>query len=66
MPIDDPRVGEYRFARTSPRLSATPHLPARAAPALGEHTRPILEELLGYGAGDVDALIAEGVVQAAQ
>jgi CoA:oxalate CoA-transferase len=63
MPIADPRVGEFRFARTPPHLSAAPELPARPAPELGEHSRVILEQLLGYGSQDVDELAAEGVVQ---
>ena len=63
MPIADPRVGELRFARTPPHLSAAPELPARPAPELGEHSRVILEQLLGYGSQEVDELAAEGVVQ---
>ena len=34
-----------------------------AAPALGQHTREILEGLLDYSPGNVDDLVAEGVVQ---
>ena len=58
-------VGSHRFARTVPHLSAAPELPADPAPLLGQHTRPILRDTLGYEASEVDALIAEGVVQAA-
>jgi crotonobetainyl-CoA:carnitine CoA-transferase CaiB-like acyl-CoA transferase len=32
------------------------------APGLGEHTRPILEELLGYPSEEVEKLAAEGVI----
>jgi CoA:oxalate CoA-transferase len=64
MRVADPHVGEFRFARTPPHLSAVPELPARPAPELGEHTRVILEKLLGYGSQEIDALAAEGVVQA--
>jgi formyl-CoA transferase len=63
MPVADPNAGEFRFARTPPHLSAAPELPARPAPELGEHTRVILEKLLGYGSQEIDALAAEGVVQ---
>ncbi len=63
MPIDDPEVGEYRFARTPPYLSAAPELPANPAPALGEHTRDVLENLLGCDGTEVDELVAAGVVQ---
>jgi len=65
MPIDDPEVGEYRFARTPPMLSAAPDLPAGPAPRLGEHTREVLEGLLGYEAAKVDALAEQGVIEIA-
>jgi CoA:oxalate CoA-transferase len=60
--IDDPEVGSCTFARTTPHLSAVPEIPTNAPPNLGQHTRPILEELLGYSAEEVDRLIEEGVV----
>ncbi|MFQ5935449.1 MAG: CaiB/BaiF CoA transferase family protein [Acidiferrobacterales bacterium] len=62
MRIRDPEVGEYRFARTPPHLSSVPELPAEPAPSLGQHTRPILQDLLGYAPPQVDELVAEGVV----
>ncbi len=65
MPVNDPEVGEYRFARTPPHLSAAPELPANPAPRLGEHTRAVLEGMLGYSAVEVDALAGDGVVQVA-
>ncbi|NIW35047.1 MAG: hypothetical protein GWN32_00195 [Gemmatimonadetes bacterium] len=65
MAIDDPEVGEYRFARTPPHLSAATELPADPAPRLGEHTRAVLEGMLGYTAAEVDGLAADGVVQVA-
>jgi crotonobetainyl-CoA:carnitine CoA-transferase CaiB-like acyl-CoA transferase len=33
-----------------------------AIPALGAHSRPVLEEL-GYGAADIDALAAAGAIR---
>jgi formyl-CoA transferase len=66
MTVDDPDVGEYRFARTPPHLSAATELPAVPAPRLGEHTRAVLEGMLGYSAREVDGLAAEGVVQLAE
>jgi formyl-CoA transferase len=65
MTVSDPEVGEYRFARTPPHLSSATELPAKAAPRLGEHTRPVLEGMLGYSSDEVDALAADGVVQVA-
>ena len=65
MTVDDPEVGEYRFARTPPHLSAATELPATPAPRLGEHTRSVLESTLGYTVAEVDDLVAEGVVEVA-
>ncbi len=65
MAVDDPEVGEYRFARTPPHLSAATELPANPAPRLGEHTRSVLEGMLDYTADEVDTLAADGVVQLA-
>ncbi|RME49795.1 MAG: CoA transferase [Caldilineae bacterium] len=65
MPIADPEVGTYRFARTPPHLSAAPQLPAEPAPNLGQHTAEIVRSL-GYTADDLAALHAEGVIQVAE
>ncbi len=62
MPIDDPDVGEFVFARTPPLMSSAPTLPAVAAPRLGQHTRSILQEL-GYSTANISRLAADGVVQ---
>ncbi len=61
--VDDPEVGPYTFARSVPHLSAAPEIPLNAAPALGAHTREVLEELLGYSPSEVDALAEAGVVE---
>ncbi len=63
MPIEDPEVGSFGFARSVPHMSAAPELPANPAPNLGQHSREILEGLLGYDAGEVDRLVADGVVE---
>ena len=60
--VDDPQVGPHRFARTPPHLSAAPEIRTDPAPNLGQHTRSILQELLGYRADEVDQWVAEGVV----
>ncbi len=65
MPIEDPDVGEYRFARTPPHMEQNAELPRNPAPALGQHTREVLEELLDYSAADVERLAKEGVVETA-
>lgn len=62
--IDDPEVGPFHFARSVPHLSAAPDIPLNPAPVLGEHTREVLEQLLGYSSTQVDALVDAGVVGA--
>jgi len=61
--VDDPEVGPYTFARSVPHLSAAPEIPLNAAPALGAHTREVLEGMLGYSPSEVDALAGAGVVE---
>ncbi len=63
--IDDPAVGSYKFARTPPHLSAAPEIRTDPAPELGQHTREILQDLLGYGSAKVDELAEQGVVEVA-
>jgi crotonobetainyl-CoA:carnitine CoA-transferase CaiB-like acyl-CoA transferase len=60
--VPDPEVGPYIFARTPPHLSAAPEIPLSPAPALGAHTREILEGTLGYSSAQVEALAEGGVV----
>jgi formyl-CoA transferase len=56
MEVDDPAVGAFRFARTTPHLSAAPELPSSSAPGLGQHS-----QLLDYSSDEVDALAEAGV-----
>jgi len=63
MQISDPDVGSFGFMRTPPYMSSAPDLPATPAPDLGQHTREVLEEVLGYDDKDVDRLAQDGVVQ---
>ncbi|MFQ5525265.1 MAG: CaiB/BaiF CoA transferase family protein [Thermoanaerobaculia bacterium] len=60
--VHDPQVGPSTFARTVPHLSSAPEIRTDPAPGLGEHTRAILEDLLGYESGQVDELVEAGVV----
>ena len=62
MPIDDPDVGTYRFARTAPMLESNTELPRNPAPALGQHTREVLLEI-GYSEPEIETLAASGVVR---
>ena len=54
------------MVRNPLKFSATPLRYERAAPVLGEDTRAVLADLLGLDGADLDALQAEGVVQALQ
>ena len=61
--VEDPEVGPYTFARSVAHLSGAPDIPREPSPALGSHTREVLEDVLGYEPGAVDALAQEGVVE---
>jgi len=61
--VDDPEVGPYTFARSVPHLSAAPEIPLEASPALGAHTREVLEGMLGFSAEEVEVLATAGVIQ---
>ena len=61
--LDDPEVGLIRNIGIPVKLSGTPASIRRRAPALGEHTREVLEDG-GFTAGEIDALLESGVVKA--
>ncbi len=59
-----PQAGLTKALGSPIHFSQTPTRITRPAPMLGEHTREVLREH-GYSDGDVDALVAEGVVEEA-
>ncbi len=59
-----PEAGATKALGCPVHFSATPASVTRPAPMLGEHTREVLAEA-GYSAGEIDAFVAEGVVEAA-
>lgn len=61
--IEDPEFGTYKFARSPTLLSDAPGIETQRAPRLGEHTRPILQELLGYSDAQLDELESAKVVE---
>jgi crotonobetainyl-CoA:carnitine CoA-transferase CaiB-like acyl-CoA transferase len=56
-----PDAGRTRAIGCPVHLSRAPAEVTRPAPRLGEHTREVLREA-GYGDGEIDSLLAEGVV----
>ena len=58
-----PEAGATRALGCPVHFSATPTRVVRPAPLLGEHTREVLQEC-GYTESEIDALIADGVVEA--
>ena len=59
--VTHPDTGDYPYAGVSWRLSRTPGRLGGPAPRLGEHSRIVLERLLGMESGAVDDLISRGV-----
>ncbi len=62
--VDQPGVGPIRIAASPIRLSETPGLVESPAPLLGEHSEEGLKEVLGYTPERIEALRAEGVINA--
>jgi crotonobetainyl-CoA:carnitine CoA-transferase CaiB-like acyl-CoA transferase len=58
-----PQAGATKALGCPVHFSATPTSVTRPAPVLGEHTREVLAET-GYSDAEIDALVAEGVVEA--
>lgn len=59
--MEHPRAGRFRLPGTPVRLHATPPIPRRFAPELGEHTVAILREL-GYDDAALGELKRDGVI----
>jgi hypothetical protein len=59
-PIDS--MGARVYPGPPWKLSATPPVMGRQAPALGEHNREVLRDLLGLSDADIDQLEAEGII----
>ena len=53
--------GAYKQLGIAPKFSLTPGSLSSHAPELGEHTRPILEQL-GYSSAAIEELKSAGVI----
>lgn len=60
--IQHPTAGSLKVVRSPMHLSATPTAIRYAPPLLGQHTAELLEEILGYPAGEVERLREQGVI----
>jgi crotonobetainyl-CoA:carnitine CoA-transferase CaiB-like acyl-CoA transferase len=60
--IEHPTAGRHRVTGTPVKLSATPGSPGAPAPLLGQHTRDVLQELLGLDDQALDALAQQAAV----
>jgi CoA:oxalate CoA-transferase len=61
--LDQPGIGPIQIAGSPFHLSETPGRVRTPAPLLGQHTKEILREVLGYPPGQVQALIESGAAQ---
>jgi len=62
--VDDPVAGPRQYARSPIHLSSAAEILASRAPGLGEHTRSVLQGLLGYDESEIEQLEEEGVIEA--
>jgi 2-methylfumaryl-CoA isomerase len=60
--VEHPGVGRYRMPGTPLDFSAIPRAPVRRAPALGEHTAEVLNEVLGLTDAEIGRLAGDGVI----
>ena len=61
--IEDPDVGTYQFARGPVMLSESPEIETNPAPRLGQHTKEILTDILGYTDVKLKELENEQIIQ---
>src|SRR5260370_5460250 len=63
--VPHPTLGAVRVTATPFHLDGHPVGPTGAAPyRVGEHTRAVLREVLGYPAGRIDELLRAGAIAA--
>jgi crotonobetainyl-CoA:carnitine CoA-transferase CaiB-like acyl-CoA transferase len=60
--LPHPEVGERHHSGIPWKLSGTPCAVSAPAPCLGQHSREVLREVLGYSAAEVESLEADGTL----
>ncbi len=60
--VADPMLGSILHPGVVPRIDGVPPIPRSTGPAVGADNQSVLHELLGYNAGQVEALKTEGVL----
>jgi len=63
MAAPDPRLRQVRMVRSPLRMSASPTAAPVAPPALGQHTRGVLADVLGYSEERIGELEQEGAIR---
>ena len=61
--IDQQGIGWMSFEGPAFKSTGTMRAAVRQAPLVGEHTREIASEILGLNSGEIDDLIAKGVLE---
>lgn len=60
--VEHPELGTVSLIRPAQGLAAQADLKPKAPPMLGEDTRTILQDVLGFDAARIEALLAKGVI----
>ena len=60
--VDQPGIGRYLMPGSPLDFSASPRLPPRPAPVLGEHTDIVLAEVLGFSSAEIGRLHDERII----
>lgn len=63
--VDDPVMGQVRLVGNPIKMDDAPDPSGSRTPRLGEHTREVLESLLGMAAHEIERLERQGAVRAA-
>ena len=63
--VKHPDFGDVVLPHSPLRFEGEKRAPVRPSPRLGEHTFAVLGDWLGYDKAGVDALLAQGVLKAA-